>query len=155
MPEKSQFLRKILNENSDLPEDASSVTSERQHSAQAFNLHLEKRDGLHAEGFAWSHYSGYKWTDEGSHERLVILFGARAAEILGHNLKSVVEQVREGQLNGVWEMLTAQVELKRAGGDTGPVIIEINIHPDFEELLKEIKGGDEHNTGFARKVRGR
>ena len=49
-----------------MPEDAKSFTSERQHTAQAFNLHVERRDGRRAEGFAWSHYVGYEWTDEGA-----------------------------------------------------------------------------------------
>src|ERR1035437_8058200 len=76
MPEaKSKFLDKILDGKGAGAEDAKSYTSERQHTAQAFNLHVERRDGRRAEGFAWSHYAGYEWTDEGSHERLVVVFG--------------------------------------------------------------------------------
>jgi hypothetical protein len=80
MPE-SQFLRKLLNEKSDLPEENVPFTSKRQLTAQAFNLQAEKRDGRHSEGFPWSHYAGCKWSNEGEHERLVILFGNRALEI--------------------------------------------------------------------------
>jgi ketol-acid reductoisomerase len=98
---------------------------------------------------------GYRWTDEGEYERLVVLFGSRAVEIEGHNLKALVDQIREGQLNGVRELITAQAELKRANAESEPVISSVKTYPDFEELLKEIKGGDEHDTGFARKARGR
>jgi hypothetical protein len=156
MPEeKSQFLRKLLNEKGDLPEDQMPFTSERQLTAQAFNLQVEKRDGRHSEGFPWSHYSGCKWSNEGNHERLVILFGTRALEIQGHNLSELVNEIREGKLNGVKEMISAQATLKEANADSDAIIREIRIYPDFEEILKEIKGEQEHDAGFARKVRGR
>ena len=156
MPEeKSQFLRKLLNENSDRSEDwQQPFTSERQHTAQAFNLHVERRDGRHSEGFSWSHYAGYRWTDEGEQERLVVLFGGRAVEIEGHNLGVLVSEIREGQLNSIRELATAQATLKRETADTGPVISSVKTHPDFEELLKEIKG-DDRESGHAGKVRGR
>ena len=156
MPEEkqSQFLRKIMNERSDLPED-NGYASERQLTAQAFNLQAEKRDGRHSEGFGLSHYSGNRWTNEGEHETLVILFGPRALEIKGHNLRVLLDEVREGKLNTVKEMISAQAELKEASGDSEPIIKEIRMYPDFEEILKELKGDDGHDPGFARKVRGR
>jgi hypothetical protein len=155
MPEeKSQFLRKLLNEKGDLPEDNVPYSSERQLTAQAFNLLAEKRDGRHSEGFPWSHYSGCKWSDEGEHERLVILFGTRALEILGYNLRDLLEEIREGKLNRITEMVTSQAALREANADKGPIILSIRMYPDFEEALKEIKG-EEHDAGFARKVRGR
>jgi hypothetical protein len=154
MPEKSSFLRKILNESSDLPEE-SPFTSERQLTAQAFNLHVARRDGRHAEGFAWSHYVGYRWTDDGSKETLIVLFGGRAVEIEGHNLRPVVNEIREGQLNSIKEMVTAQADLKKATGESDPIVASIKTYPDFDELLNEIKGDEGHDTGFARKARGR
>src|SRR5271165_4114300 len=147
MPEgKSQFLRKLLNENGDLPEDQTPFTTERQLTAQAFNLQVEKRDGRHSEGFPWSHYAGCKWSNEGEHERLVILFGPRALEIEGHNLRDLLDEVCEGKLKGVKEWVTAQAALKEATADTDPIITSITMHPDFEEILKEIKGEQEHDT---------
>ena len=154
MPEpKSRFLDKILEPKG--ADEGKAFTSERQLTAQAFNFHVEKRDRRYAEGFAWSHYVGYRWTDEGEHEKLVVIFGERVVEIEGHNLKILVDEICEGQLKSIREMVTAHADLKVANADTGPVITSVKIYPDFEEILKEIKGGDEHNTGFARKVRGR
>src|ERR1017187_9753900 len=102
MPEqKSRFLDKILDAKGAGAEAEASFTSERQHTAQAFNLHVERRDGRRAEGFAWSHYAGYQWTDEGEFERLVVIFGERAVEIKGHNLGVLVGEIREGQLNSI------------------------------------------------------
>jgi hypothetical protein len=51
-------------------------------------------------------------------------------------------------------MVTAQAALKEATAETDPIISSITMYPDFEEIIKEIKG-EEHDTGFARKVRGR
>lgn len=133
---------------------ARSYTSERQHTAQSFNLHVERRDGRRSEGFAWSHYAGYQWTDEGSHERLVVVFGMRAVEIEGHNLGLLINEIREGQLNGIRELASGQAQLlQQANPDNQPVITAVKIFPDFEEVLKEIKGDGEHDTGFAGKVR--
>ena len=46
MPEqKSKFLGKILDGKGPSSDEGKSFTSERQHTAQAFNLHVERRDG--------------------------------------------------------------------------------------------------------------
>src|ERR1700733_834822 len=96
---KSKFLRQIIENEA----EAKSFTSERQLTAQAFNLHVEHKDGRSSEGFAWSHYTGYQWQDEGEQERLVVVFGTRAIEIEGHHLGVLVNEIREGQLNRIGE----------------------------------------------------
>ena len=138
MPDsQSRTLERILGEK---PVEKG-YSSERQHTAQSFNLHIDKRGGLHSEGFCWSQYLRYKWTDEGSHERLAILMGAAGAvEIEGHNLGLLVEDIRECKLNGVPKMLTSEIELKRAAGHTGAIISSVKMYPDFDDLFKEIKG---------------
>ena len=152
MPEpKSRFLDKILEPGAD---DAKSYGKERQLTSQAFNLHVERRDGRHSEGFGWSHYLGYRWTDEGDRERLVVLFGARAVEIEGHNLGVLVGEIREGQLNSIRELATSQVALKQANADAEPVIRSVNTYPDFDDLFNEIKGED-HETRNAGRAGGR
>jgi hypothetical protein len=158
MPEqRSKFVEKILDTRGAGSDGEKSFTSERQHTAQAFNLHVERRDGRHSEGFAWSHYVGYRWTDEGSHEILIVVFGTRAVEIEGHNLGVLVADIREGQLNGIKELTSRQGQLlQHEGPDTGPVITAVKTYPDFEEIVKEIKGDDERETrdgtGFAGRV---
>jgi hypothetical protein len=153
MPEtKSRFLNKILDGKGPGEDDGASFTSERQHTAQAFNLHVERRDGRWSEGFAWSHYAGYQWTDEGEKERLVVVFGMRAVEIEGHNLGVLVAEIREGQLNSIRELSSRQAQLLQQGNpDNQPIIASVRSYPDFEEVLKEIKG-EGHESGFARKV---
>ena len=154
MPEaKSKFLDKILDGKSTGPEEAKSYTSERQHTAQAFNLHVERRDGRRAEGFAWSHYAGYEWTDEGSHERLVVVFGMRAVEIEGHNLGVLVDEIREGQLNSIRELASGQKMLLEQGNpDNQPIIASVRSYPDFDDILREIKGEDDDKARHLKRV---
>src|ERR1019366_3316206 len=142
MPDtKSRFLNRILESKEAAAEGEQSFTKERQHAAQAFNLHVERRDGRHAEGFAWSHYVGYQWTDEGDRERLIVIFGARAIEIEGHHLNILTSQIREGQLSGIRELVSRQATLLEHDNPTEqPIIASVRSYPDFEEILKEIKG---------------
>jgi len=157
MPEtKSRFLNKILDNKSLEPDEEKAFTAERQHTAQAFNLHIERRDGRQTEGFAWSHYVGYQWTDKGEHEKLVVVFGMRAVEIEGHNLGVLVAEIREGHLNGVRELASGQAQLlQQMNPDNQPVISSVKTYPDFEDILKGIKGEDEHEAGHAGRIRGR
>ena len=37
-----------------------------------------------------------------------MIFGARAIEIEGHNLGVLVDEIREGQLNGIRELVSGQ-----------------------------------------------
>jgi hypothetical protein len=149
MPEtKSRFVERILDSK---PDEGKAFTSERQHTAQAFNLHVERRDGRHSEGFAWSHYVGYQWTDEGETEKLVVVFGTRAVEIEGHNLGALVAEIREGQLNGIKELTTAQATLKQANAENEPIINSVKTHPDFAEILRDIKGEDDDKNRHSRK----
>jgi hypothetical protein len=154
MPEtKSKFLDRILEPG---VEGARSFGKERQLTAQAFNLHVERKDGRKTEGLAWSHYAGYQWTDEGSHERLVVIFGMRAVEIEGQNLGVLVAEIRDGQLNCVRELTTRQATLlKDANTDGEPVISSIRTYPDFDEILKEIKGENDDQQRDTKRDAGR
>jgi hypothetical protein len=153
MPETKRFLDKILDVKGPSADEGKSFTSERQHTAQAFNLHVEHKDGRRTEGFAWSHYAGYQWTDEGTVERLVVIFGMRAVEIEGHNLGVLVNEIRDGQLNSVRELASGQVQLLgQRNPDNQPVITGVKSYPDFEDVLKEIKGESEHETRHTRRI---
>lgn len=150
MPEaKSKFLHKLL----ETPEqEARSFSKERQLSAQAFSLHVERRDGRRSEGFAWSHYTGYQWTNEGERERLLVLFGARAVEIEGHNLGVLVDEIRDGQLNGIREMPSGQSTLLALNNDDKePIIVSVQSYPEFDDILREIKGENDDKARHARR----
>ena len=155
MPEtKSRFLNRIIDEKG--ADEAAPFTKERQHTAQAFNLHVERKDGRRTEGFAWSHYAGYQWTDEGERERLVVIFGARAVEIEGHNLGVLVTEIREGQLNSIRELASRQATLlEHEKPDGGPIISSVKSYPDFEQILKDIKGDDDDKSEHVKRFAGR
>jgi hypothetical protein len=96
---------------------------------------------------------GYQWTDEGSHERLIVVFGMRAVEIDGHNLGVLVSEIREGQLNGIRELASGQkMLLEQRNPDNQPIIASVKSYPEFEDILKAIKGEDERETRFTRKL---
>lgn len=151
MPEaRSRVVHKILEQTGD---GAKGYTKERQLSAQSFALHVERRDGKSAEGFSWSHYAGHHWTKGEDNEKLVVLFGQRAVEVEGHNLGVLVEGIRDGQLNGIRELSSGQAMLLRqANPDNEPVIERVKCYPEFDEILKEIKGENDDKTRFARRI---
>ena len=128
-------------------EEDKPFTKERQHTGQAFTLHVEYKDGRSSEGFAWTYYTGYRWRDVGHDEKLLLIFGGRALEIEGHNLGMLVTEIREGKLSSIREMPTAKQQLLKANGEGEAVISAIRTFPDVEEILKEIKGEDEHDQG--------
>ena len=153
----SKYLRRILEEQGDHVEDhdpVQSSSSERQLAAQAFNLHIEHLDGRVSEGLAWSLYAGYRWTDDDDHETLVLVFGPRAVEITGLNLRGLVAKIREGQLTSVRELPTSQrKQLEQMNPDNQAIIASIKTFPDFDEVLKEIKGEqDEQPTRHTRRA---
>lgn len=155
MPEaiKSRTLDRILDRNSGNDDEEKAFGKERQHTAQAFTLHVEWKDGRRSEGFAWAHYLGYRWADDGHNERLILIFGERALEIEGHNLGALVSEIREGKLNNIWEMPSQQVTLFQANHSDQPVISSIQSSPDVEDILKQIKGENDHDkTGHARRA---
>jgi hypothetical protein len=151
MPEgRSGVVHKILERTG---EGAKSYTKERQLSAQSFTLHVERRDGRSAEGFSWAHYVGHHWAQEGERERLVVLFGERAVEVEGHNLKALVDGIRDGQLNGIRELPSAKAALLRQSNpDNEPIIEAVRCYPEFNEILKEIKGENDDKARFARRI---
>jgi hypothetical protein len=152
MPEaRSTVVEKILLR--DTGEDAKGFTSERQHSAQSFNLNVDWRDGRRKEGFAWSHYAGYRWLDDGDTEKLAVLFGERALEIEGHNLGVLVAEIRDGQLNGIKELASGQGRLLRqANPDNQPIILGVKSYPDFDDILMEIKGENNVQNRHTRRI---
>jgi hypothetical protein len=151
MPEtRSRVVHKILEQSG---EAAKSYTKERQLSAQALSLQVEHRDGLSAEGFSWSYYKGHRWKNESGRETLVVWFDDRVIEVEGRNLKPLVDSIRDGQLNGIRELSGSQAALLRQSNpDDEPIIENVRCYPEFDELLKEIKGENDDKARFTRRI---
>jgi len=154
----SNFVKKLMRDN-DLEPEQKSFSKERQHASQAFTLNIDYRDNLSSEGVTWSHFGRYQWKDLGSHERLRLMFGPMCGlEITGHNLQQLIADIRQGQLNGLKELVSGKITLAKSEGTTEPLIIAVNAFPDFDtqfESLKEEGKEEEHETGHAGRVRGR
>lgn len=132
----------------DTARDVHSHTTERQPSAQALHLHIESCDGKEAEGGPWLTQTRYKWRDLGNRERLRLLFGDWGVEIEGHNLMVLVDEFREGQLNGVRELTSPEETLlENENPQDEPIITSAKCYPDFDQTFEEIKGeSDEQPT---------
>jgi hypothetical protein len=152
---KSKFLQDLIDKKGPGAGEPKSFSSERQHTAQSFAMHVDYRDGRCGEGVGWSHFGRYKWVDRGDHESLRILFGPLCGiEILGQNLSVLMAEIREGQLNGIREMTSGQATLAVRDGSGDPVITSVTAYPDFDTLFESLKKEEEdkHETRFTRRV---
>jgi hypothetical protein len=52
---------------------------------------------------------------------LIVVLGSRAVEIEGHRLGILTNQVREGQINGIQELVSRQAPLLETEHDRGGV----------------------------------
>jgi hypothetical protein len=153
--QRSRVLSQLL-DKTEVGGENKSYTKERQHTAQALTLHVQHKHGRHAEGFGWAHYVGYDWRDDGTVETLVVVFTSRLVEIKGHNLNVLVGQIRDGQLNGVYELESPQLRLLENGNQNDePIISSVKSYPDFEDILREIKGEDDDKPRHAKRAAGR
>jgi hypothetical protein len=61
--------------------------------------------------------------------------------------------IREGQLNSIRELASRQATLmEHEKPDGGPIISSVRSYPDFEEILKEIKGEEDDKQQHVRRV---
>jgi len=120
---------------------------------QAFSLRADFRGGRRKRGTAMSHYSDYQWDDLGDRERLEIIFGERIITIEGHNLQVLSRLIDKGKLESFEEELTARiVQLRSNPPDNEALVTSIEIYPDFEELKRQIKGEENVQTRFTRRL---
>jgi len=145
---KSKTLARIL----DRDEDVRSHTSERQHAAQAFALHLEYKDGRASENIPWMRFVRANLTDYSDCERLTVLFDNCVVEVDGHNLKAIEEDLRECRLKEIVELLSQQVKLKRAEGAAEPLVSAIRCYPEIDIAVSQMKGEDDDQGRHARRL---
>jgi hypothetical protein len=153
MPDKS-FAEKLLRkagQGERLNPEEDARTKERQ--ANAFGLGVRFKDGRSSEGFSWADYRGCRWEDLGDKERVTVIFGARVVTVEGYNLDVLVRDIEHGQLSVIREHSGRQVmQLRNENPDNEPIIESIETAPCFEELVREIKGEEERETRFTRRL---
>jgi hypothetical protein len=128
-------------------------TKEWQPSAQALSLRLWFKDGRRCEGLPWTLYSGDDWQSGAGDkpERLTLTFGTRVGTVHGFNLWRLVEQIDQGHLKSICEHDSKEIALLRSEkpsdpAEIKPAIMRIEVEPPFEELVNEIRKGDEMNV---------
>jgi hypothetical protein len=120
---------------------------------QAFSLRTDFRDGRRKRGMSWSHYSDYEWLDWGDHETLEVLFGEKILTVQGHNLKVLYRLIDEGKLKAFEEELNARVkQLRDNPPENEALVTSIEIYPDFEQLKQQIRGEENVQTRFTRRM---
>jgi hypothetical protein len=128
-------------------------TRERQANAGAFGLEVIFKDGRRRQSFPWSHYAGHEWTDDGGLECLTVLFGMHVLIIRGHNFESLNRDLALGKRASIRQHNGHQVQLLQAeNADNLPVIVEIEAHPNYRQIVGELKGDDERDTGKSGKA---
>ena len=131
-------------------------TKERQHAAQAFGLRIKFKDGRRTQGFSWAHYGGSEWADEGDHETITLIFGISVLTVVGFNLSVLIRSIDEGQLKAIRELSSVQADaLRNQNPDNEPIIIRVQCDPPFKDIVKAMKGEDEHETGHVGKLQRR
>ena len=65
----------------------------------------------------------------------------------------LVREIDEGKLKTFEELVSAEVRELHQNPDEDAVVASVEIFPAFKDLVREIKGEDEHESGFARKIR--
>ena len=138
-------------------QDAESAsTRERQGNSEAFSLEVRFKDGRRKETFAWALYGGHEWTDEGDMECLTVLFGTRVLILKGYNFESCNRDLKLGKLASIRQHNSHQVQsLKHENAEGVPVIVEVEAYPSYRQIVAEIKGEDEHETGHVGRLQRR
>jgi hypothetical protein len=152
---RSKFVQEILAEQTETPRNGDASDKEWQ-KVQAFTLRAELGDGRGVEGFPWAHYGGYRWTDEGEKEVLTLLFGGRALRIEGYNLRILLREIDDGRRRLIKAMSEPEAKLALYGGEREKALITgVKAYPDFEEIVREIKGEDDDKHRHVRRAAGR
>ena len=120
---------------------------------QAFSLRADFRDGRRKRGISWSHYSDYEWLDLGDHETLEVLFGEKILMVKGHNLMVLCRLIDDGKLKSFEEELSSRVkQLREHPPENEALVTSIEIYPDFEELKQQIRGEENVQNRFTRRI---
>ena len=130
-----------------------STTRERQGNSDAFSLEVKFKDGRRKQTFPWALYAGHEWSDEDGMECLTVLFGMRVLIIRGYNFEPLNRDLTMGKLTSIRKHNSHQVKLlTNQNTENIPVIVEIEAYPNYRQIVAEMKGDNERDTGKAGKI---
>jgi hypothetical protein len=144
------FAEALLGNERHGPANDDTSDRERQPGAQAFTLRVKYSDNRRIEGFPWAHYTGYQWADsDDAKERLTLMFGTRAVVIEGYRLRNLLREIDDGRRRYLVELGETEARLAaQKPEENDAVIVSVKSYPDFEEMLKDIKGEHRSETRF-------
>jgi hypothetical protein len=122
------------------PEQSDGLTKEHQTNAQAFALSVVFKDGRRKQTFPWSMYGGHEWTDDGDMESLTALFGERGLIVRGYRLSELDRDMSLGKRAGLRQHTSKQVEAMLQEDGNEPIIAEIEVFPELQEMVAMLKG---------------
>ena len=126
---------------------------ERQHGVQASTLRVRYAGGRRIEGFPWMQYGGYEWLDGEGAERIALLFGERVLEVEGHRLELLLRDIDDMRRRHLVELSERDSNLAlNTPQENEPVITRIRSYPEFGEILSEIKGEQQRETRFTKRI---
>jgi hypothetical protein len=153
------FASKLMGD-AETQESARGPSQERGFAAQATNLRIWDKSGRLAAGLSWASYVTDEWDDGGGAEKLTLIFAARYVVLFGRHLLGLVRQIDEGRLKGITEVdglraqeLMAENASIREEGKKIPIVTRFEIGPGIEELVSALKGEEEDETRYPRRVK--
>ena len=154
------FAAKLFAEAETPPDAAKGPMQERGFAAQATNLRIWNKDGRLAAGLSWASYVTDEWEDEGTAEKLTLVFASRYVLLYGHHLLGLVRQIDEGRLRSVVEVdgLRAQeLAAENAGirdeSKKTSIVVRVEVGPQIDELVSDLKGEEDDETRYPRRVK--
>jgi hypothetical protein len=155
--EKS-FAAKFLADPDALAEGAKGPSHERGFLGQATNLRVWDKSGRLAAGLSWASYVTDQWADEGTQERLTLVFASRYVVLWGSHLLALVRQIDEGRLRNIVEADELRAEQLRAENadirdenKKAAIVLRAEVGPEIETMVSALKGEEEHEARHARR----
>lgn len=122
----------------------------------AFGLTVKYKDGRKEEGFSWADYRGHEWRDEDGKECIETIFGPRVLSVKGFNLSGVLWDIEHGECRVIVELTSRRVtELCHNNPENLAIVESVQVSPSFQEIIREIKGDDDDNQRYVKRVAGR
>jgi hypothetical protein len=153
------FAAKLFSD-AEMADSVKGPSQERGFASQATNLRIWDKSGRLAAGLSWSSYVTDQWDDGGGLEKLTLVFASRYVVLFGHHLLALVRQIDEGRLKSITELdglqaqeLIAENASIRDEGKKIPIVTRFEIGPGIDELVSAIKGEEDDETRYPRRVK--
>jgi hypothetical protein len=128
---------------------------ERQTSGHADLLRLCYVSGRREETIPWALFSRGEWSDDGTRQRLTLVFSHCTVITVGEQMQSIRQAHNECQLKAIEEHSEREIEVRRGENadltqdHKKPIIYSITVEPSLKEAVRAIKGEKTDETGTA------